>query len=82
MAEAIGFNGQTHVMKGNGDNVADLPVMITPMGITLSKWALTEEEILTVVNEGHVWLAQMTFGQPLQPQSLIIGDPFSPEPQS
>jgi len=43
---------------------------------TISCWRLTYKERLSVLIFGKLWLRQMNFGKPLQPQELMIKNPF------
>ena len=47
---------------------------------TISLWALTWQERLRVLVHGRLWLRQMNFGQPLQPQAPSIESPFPSTP--
>jgi len=43
---------------------------------TISLWSLTWKERLRVMFTGRLWLRQLNFGQPLQPQKLTVDFPF------
>lgn len=50
---------------------------------TVSRWRLSWWERLCVLFTGRLWLRQMNFGQPLQPQKPQVEYPFvssSPDP--
>ena len=49
-------------------------------GETVSLWRLTWRERVRVLFTGRVWVRQLNFGQPLQPQKLSVMSPFLPEP--
>lgn len=44
-----------------------LPVLKKPDGTVISCWELTEDEIQTLLQTKRIYLAVMTFNQPLQP---------------
>lgn len=43
-------------------------------------WKLSPEELAEVQRTGMIWLMQMTFGQPLQPQLPLVEKPLKSEP--
>lgn len=43
---------------------------------TISKWKLTWWERIKVVFTGRLWLRQLNFGMPLQPQQPSVHTPF------
>ena len=45
-------------------------------GTMVSCWRLTWGERLRVLFGGRLWLSQLTFGQPLQPQRIDVVTPF------
>ncbi len=45
---------------------------------TITCWALTWRERFAVLFGGKLWLSQMNFGQPLQPQRPSVQTPFIP----
>jgi hypothetical protein len=49
-------------------------VMKRPGNPVLSRWTLTDEQRKTVAEGADVFLELMTFGQPLQPIRIAIGD--------
>lgn len=44
---------------------------------TVSCWKLTLIERVRVLLTGRLWLRQLNFGQPLQPQRPQVGNPFN-----
>ncbi len=46
---------------------------------TISLWRLTWRERFQVLYTGTLWLRQLNFGEPLQPQRPSVDNPF-PEP--
>jgi len=53
-----------------------LPADITDDGIAITCWTLTWRERLIILFTGRIWLKQMTFNKPLQPQLLSVECPF------
>lgn len=49
-------------------------------GTLISCWQLSAEEAAKVAETGVVWLAQLTFGQRLQPQLVSADSPFADAP--
>ena len=43
---------------------------------TISLWAMTWRERICLLFTGKLWLRQINFGQPLQPQKLSVETPF------
>lgn len=70
------FAGQTHVLAESQPQYQPLPVHISRDGVVTSCWELTQEDIDQIQREGVIWLQQLTFGQPLQPQLLLAGCPL------
>lgn len=53
-----------------------LPAHRTEDGYVVSCWELTEEEVEQISQTRKLWVGQLTFNHPLQPQALIVEDPF------
>jgi hypothetical protein len=45
-----------------------------PMGAVISRWTLTQEQRIAVVNGADIFLELSTFGNPLQPIRMAISD--------
>ena len=73
----IEFPEQTIVWAKNQPPYLPLPAY-TNERETISLWALTWKERWLVLWYGRVWLRQMNFGEPLQPQAPSIESPFIP----
>ncbi len=71
----IEFPEQTIVWAKNQPPYLPLPAFTNDKE-TISCWKLTWKERLIVLWFGNVWLRQMNFGQPLQPQAPSIISPF------
>ena len=73
--QPVEFPEQTMVWAKDQPPYLPLPAY-TNSEETISCWALTWRERLTVLWRGRLWLRQMNFGQALQPQSPCIESPF------
>lgn len=71
----ISFPEQTRVWAENQPPYLPLPAY-TDERQTISLWALSWRERLTVLLTGRLWLRQLNFGQPLQPQAPSTIRPF------
>jgi hypothetical protein len=71
----IEFPEQTVVWAKNQPPYLPLPAH-TNERETISCWQLTWRERLTVLLKGRLWLRQLNFGEPLQPQCPSIETPF------
>jgi hypothetical protein len=79
MAKPIDFPESTCVLAKDQPEYLPLPVHITCTRerITTSCWKLTWRERFKILLTGKVWVGQLTFGQPLQPQLVDIDSPFN-----
>ena len=75
MAVGVEFPEANFVFKGDGQKVTDLPCFVDQV-MTISKWKLSPEEIEFIIREGHIYLCQMNYGHPLQPQAIMPYYPF------
>jgi hypothetical protein len=71
----IEFAEQTQVWAKNQPPYLPLPAY-TNERETISLWALTWRERLRVLFTGRLWLRQLNFGGPLQPQAPTTENPF------
>jgi len=71
----IEFAEQTTVWAKNQPPYRPLPAY-TDEEQTISLWELTWRERLRVLFRGRLWLRQMNFGEPLQPQLPGLENPF------
>lgn len=74
---AIEFPEQTMVWAKDQPPYLPLPAY-TDERETISCWRLTWRERLAVLWHGRLWLRQMNFGAPLQPQAPCVETPFEP----
>ena len=74
----IGFPEQNAVLAKDQPQYLPLPVHreLTLPGTVISCWRLTLRERLQVLFTGRLWLSQLTYGSPLQPQRPSIENPF------
>lgn len=75
MSKPIDFTASNMVCKSLDRNIGDLPCFVEG-NIAISCWELTDEEIAYIVKHRHVWLSQLNFGKPLQPQKVWGEYPF------
>lgn len=71
----IAFPEQTVVVAEHQPPYLPLPAY-TDEQETVSLWQLTWRERLRVLFTGRLWLRQMNFGAPLQPQAPTTLSPF------
>lgn len=57
-----------------GKGCMDPPAIRNSTGVVLSRWKLTDEEREAVAKGADVLLSIWTFGQPLQPSRVEIGE--------
>lgn len=76
----VDFPEQNAVLAKDQPEYLPLPVhrVEEPEGRVISCWQLTVRERLAVLITGRLWLTQMTFNTPLQPQLPQINSPFKP----
>jgi len=87
--EPIKFPEQNRVWAENQPPYLPLPAFVNESE-TISCWALSWRERWLLLWSGRLWLRQMNFGKPLQPQCAQITSPFtqviqptpSPEPEA
>jgi len=72
----IPFKEQNRTWAKDQPQYLPLPTHTTEKGEVVSCWKLTFAERLKVLFKGKVWLCQLTFNDPLQPQRLSIESPF------
>jgi len=72
----VAFPEQTHVLGKDQPEYQPLPVHMTPDGTAVSCWRLSWRERLYLLVTGRLWLMQLTFNQPLQPQIVQVDAPF------
>ena len=62
------FKGHNCVFAEDQPEYLPLPAHKGPDGRVTTCWRLTLRERLQVLFKGEMWLQQLSFGQPLQPQ--------------
>lgn len=65
--EPIKFEGANVVYGEKQPEYMPLPAHRNDNGDVMTCWKLTDEEIQQVVENGCIWVGQLTFNQPLQP---------------
>jgi len=71
------FPQQTHILAKDQPQYLPLPVYWNLEGELLSCWKLTLRERIRLLFTGRLWLWQLTFGDPLQPQRPQVENPFN-----
>ena len=71
----VTFPEQTTVWAENQPPYLPLPAF-TNERETISLWSLTWRERLRILVMGRLWLRQLNFGMPLQPQAPSTESPF------
>jgi len=71
----INFNEVNVVFAKNQPEYLPLPSHKTGDGIVTSCWGMTFLERLKVLWSGHIWVQNMTFNKPLQPQKISVEKP-------
>lgn len=74
----VGFLEQNAVLAEHQPQYQPLPVYreLTLPGRVVSCWHLTWRERVRLLVTGRLWLSQLTYGSPLQPQLPSIDCPF------
>lgn len=72
----IEFNGSNVIIAKDQPEYQPLPALATDK-ITISCWKLTWRERVKAFLSGRLWLSQMNFGDPLQPQLPSLNCPFT-----
>ncbi len=79
----VTFPEVTIVLAKDQPEYVPLPVCITTtecqgrsVQCAVSCWELNEAEVLELVKTRRIWVNQLTFGAPLQPQWLGVESPF------
>lgn len=62
------------VIAANQEEYIPLPAAAYDDGTMMTEWALTAEELATLMNGGHLRLWIWTFGMPLQPVMFQVVD--------
>jgi hypothetical protein len=79
----IVFAEQTTILAEHQPEYRPLPVCVAEDGEVISCWRFTWRERFRLLFGGKLWLRQLTFGSPLQPQLPQVEDPFVPvEPEA
>jgi hypothetical protein len=72
----VEFEEQTTIFAKDQPEYQPLPAHVSADGVVTSCWQLEPLEIeLLVASGGKLWLSQMTFGAPLQPQLPSVVQP-------
>ena len=74
----IEFSQQTMVWARDQPEYLPLPAYVDERE-TVTKWRLTWPERVRMLLTGRLWLHQLNFGEPLQPQLPTLENPFRGE---
>lgn len=72
----IEFPGFNTTFAKDQPEYQPLPAYVGPNGEVVSCWELTMRERIQVLETGRLYLTQLTFGQPLQPQLPSLEKPL------
>ena len=73
--EPQNFPEQNVVMAKDQEEYLDLPSHVGSDGVVTSCWKLNWRERWRVFLTGKIWLQQLTFNHPLQPQRIQVEKP-------
>ena len=63
-----------------GEGSLDLPALVFTEGTILTRWALSDEEIASLVTNKCIDLWCWSYGKPIQPVQLqVVGHEYPPE---
>ena len=71
----IEFFEQTTIIAKDQPPYLPLPAYVSK-DETISCWKFTWKERIQILFDGKLWLRQMNFGRPLQPQAPTVDYPF------
>ena len=73
----INFNEVNVVIAKEQPQYLPLPANVSagPEGIVITCWSMTFTERLKALWTGKIWVQQMAFGKPLQPQKISVEKP-------
>ena len=74
--QPVEFKGSNVVIAKDQPEYLPLPALVID-DRTISCWHLTWWERLKVLASGRLWLSQLNFGRPLQPQLPTLERPFT-----
>lgn len=83
----VDFPQATVVIAKDQPEYQPLPAHVSSHGVVTSCWELTVDELSELLKTKRIWLQQLTFGAPLQPQLPSVEMPveftsprFEPQP--
>jgi hypothetical protein len=71
----VAFPQATVVFAKDQPEYTPLPAHVSRQGVVTSCWALTELELQALLQTKCIWISQLTFGDPLQPQLPSVDKP-------
>jgi hypothetical protein len=72
----VPFPQQTAVFAKDQPEYQPLPAHVSVHGVVTSCWELSDAELKELIETKRIWLQQLTFGQPLQPQLPSVEIPL------
>ena len=72
----VSFPGMTTVFAKDQPEYQALPAHVSVRGVVTSCWEFTDAELAELLNTKCLWLQQLTFGAPLQPQLPSVEIPL------
>lgn len=72
----VNFKGSNVVYAENQKEYLPLPAHRSDDGVVTSCWELTWPERFKVLFSGNIFIQNMTFNQPLQPQRPSVDNPI------
>ena len=73
--KAVAFVEQNTVYAADQPEYLDLPALRFADGVVVTQWRPSLREKLALLLGRPLWLAVLTFNQPLQPLSMSVGKP-------
>lgn len=71
----INFNEVNVVIAKDQPQYLPLPAKKDVDGVVTSCWGMTFLERIKILFSGRIWVQNMTFNQPLQPQKISVEKP-------
>lgn len=76
----VDFPGSNRVFAKDQPEYMPLPAFVDENGVAVTCWRPTWRERLRILFTGQIWVGQLTFNNPLQPQFVAAVDPVTHAP--
>jgi len=73
----INFKGKNVTFAENQPEYLPLPAHKTENGLVTSCWKCSLLDRIRILLFGRIWVQNLTFNKPLQPQKICIGNPIN-----